>query len=593
MSRRRPGSRFTLRVSLLAALGAAGLAAGLLVVPARSGSSTPTLTPDTTFNGGNPVLLDFPEPAGATANGSMGSSAVGRQSTGKVIVAGFHFASSGMQSLADFDVARVNANGTLDTTFGTNGYATIDPVAGNSNLAFGMTIQPDDKIVVVGQAGSGLGVARLTADGAPDNTFGTSGVVADGTKQGGSAVAVDANGNLDVVTFGGTVVRYTPTGTVDTSFGTSGETTSLVTSARALVIQPDGKIVIAGQNSFNPSTAVVARFNADGSVDTGFGTNGVTNITPNGGNESLSSVVLQGTDLLVGGEASGGSNLLARLTSNGVLDPTFGNGGRVIDSSGTGLNALLYVPKPQDVGVGGANTGSTSIKATCRYDAGSGTQLDCHYDDNASPADAVAQTCGATVCTLDIAGQDAGTGRAEVSQEQASDQATSSVSSTTVPPCSQVPLPSECRYDLQVELQSRKTFSAAVVGQTLRFAVYVTNISDSVSSHPIIAENKVEALEFTAPFGFDHLPIAGASPNCIWTDAAHVSCYLRALAPGEYERFEFTISWDQGARAAYNYLVAHHNSTRIVPEAAVNRVDCLYQEKTCDNNDSYSNIYPR
>lgn len=595
MSIRKAGSRSTLRVSLLAALGAAGLAAGLLVVPARSGSSTPSLTPDTTFNGGNPVLLAFPEPAGATTDGSMGSSAVGRQSTGKVIVAGFHFASAGMQSFADFDVARVNANGTLDTTFGTNGYAAIDPVADNTNLAFGMVIQPDDKIVVVGQAGPGLGIARLTADGAPDPTFGTNGVIADGAKQGGSAVAVDANGNLDVATFGGTVLRYTSTGAVDTSFGTSGQTTSVMTQARGIAIQPDGKIVIAGQQGFSPASAVVARFKSDGSVDTGFGTNGATNITPGGSDESLNSVALEQTSIVVGGQVGGGGQLLARLTSAGALDSTFGTGGRVVNTDGSVINAILYIPKPQIASAGGAFTGSTSLAVDCQNDSGNGAKIHCTPHPGQSPDQAMTQTCGASSCTVDVAGQDAGTGDASVKQYVATDTPPPSTSSSsTHAPCTGgFDPPPECRYELAIDDVTppvRGESSAPVIA-----LLSVENLDPRNSSPPLDKNDVSAGLYFTAELqgpegsaGPTFPLVFSKAPNdCRDVGAIIRWCDVDGLAPRTHENFVFAFKWTKGSR---EFWEAGKGSVVLHLHASVAVTKCHGQERSCKNNTDASDV---
>lgn len=589
MFRRTPGLRWTLRVSLLAALAVAGV----LVSSALSGSSTPTMTPDPAFNNGDPVLLAFPEPAGATANGSMGSTAVGRQSNGEVIVAGYHFATVGGQSVSSFDVARVTATGALDTTFGTDGYASIDPVAGAANTVYGMTVQPDDKIVLVGQtAGNELGIARLTADGAPDGSFGTDGVAVDAGTQTASAVALDADGNIDVASFDGTVSRYTPTGSLDSGFGTSGHTAKAMTEGRGIAVQANGEIVLAGQQGFSPATAVVARFTSGGALDSGFGTSGVTTVTPDGGSssESLSSVVLQGTSVLVGGESSGNGALLARLTSDGALDPTFGTGGRVVVSDGSEINAILYIPKPQIASAGGAFTGSTSLAVDCQHDATNGAKLQCTPHVGESPDRAMTQTCGATSCTVDVAGQDAGTGDATVKQYIATDTPTSSTTGTTAGPCATLPLPPECRYDLSIQVRAIRSMAASAVGKSLAVTVYVTNLSDAVASPAMPGAVDGENLVVSSLFSAYNLTVSSQSPGCSVHEAEQW-CTVKALRPGDYQVFQFSIPWTAADRENFVALRARfHTTSPIAVDANVHRVGCVSTESDCDNNTTRSKI---
>jgi uncharacterized delta-60 repeat protein len=191
------------------------------------------------------------------------------------------------------------------------------------------------------------------SDGTLDTTFGTNGKVI--TSLGGSAIewvtamTVDSsgrilvagytNGNANVPGDAATVLRYTANGTLDSSFGSGGK---LITNIRILVsadhsvgiaFQPDGKIVL-GSTTLDPATNspvfLTARFNANGTADSTFGSGGVV-ATQAGIGDTFGGVAVQGNgQIVVGG--SGGSPFalyLLRYNANGSLDANFGTGGTV------------------------------------------------------------------------------------------------------------------------------------------------------------------------------------------------------------------------------------------------------------------------
>lgn len=409
--------RFVRLVAALLLLGSGVAVAVAVSSGAAADTGTPTIGVDTTFNGGNPVSLTFPKPIGQTGSSTfMEATAVARQSDGKVVVGG----SNSVNNVDDFDVARLNADGSLDTSFGTGGYADIQPVAGAQNYIFGIAIQPDGKIVLAGTSGfSKLVLVRLTTSGVLDPTFNaggaTPGILIDSSTGGAFGVALDGSGNIDVPTTSGGVNRYTPAGAADTTFNTTGRSPSLMDQARGIAIQPDGKIVIAGSTGFAPSSAIVGRVNSDGSTDTGFGTNGATNITPGGSDEGLNSVALEGSDILVGGEVNqGDGGLIARLTSAGALDSSFGTGGRIVDStSGDTTGAIFYSPHPLIISVANdsdESQGDTPQDDTdaqvCIRDTSTGEPFHClpQSDVEAGSYQTGAQSVNANGSTLDPAG---------------------------------------------------------------------------------------------------------------------------------------------------------------------------------------------
>src|SRR4029079_13174656 len=199
------------------------------------------------------------------------------QPDGKIVTAG---ATSRIEISLDFAVVRYDADGSLDQTFGNGGYA----INGVGN-AHDVVLQPDSKILLIGHLpvfrnGSDFLVARFNADGTPDQTFGNGGRVTtsftSGLSSGDTAKdgALQADGKLIVVgSISGTpavLVRYNTNGTIDTSFCLEGFvlSTNFAASARQVLLQPDGKIVVSG------GPFVIARYLADGHLDQTFGSGG-------------------------------------------------------------------------------------------------------------------------------------------------------------------------------------------------------------------------------------------------------------------------------------------------------------------------------
>src|SRR5262249_22737625 len=156
------------------------------------------------------------------------------QTDGKLVAVGYTTSVWGSQ---DFALARYNADGTLDTTFGTGGKVTTD-FSGGNDLAYGVALQTDGKIVAAGDTTSGGGgkniaLARYNANGSPDTTFGSGGKVTtdvSGTDDVANDVVLQSDGKIVVagytITGGGkerfAVVRYTVSGSLDTSFNGTG-----------------------------------------------------------------------------------------------------------------------------------------------------------------------------------------------------------------------------------------------------------------------------------------------------------------------------------------------------------------------------------
>ncbi len=245
-----------------------------------------------------------------------------------------------------FGLARFNADGTLDTTFGTGG-ATGLPVnlPGDPNLASGsaVALQADGDIVVAGNVeGLDCQVARLMPDGTPDSSFGSGGVAtiplstlingADGSGVSATGVSILPNGQILVVGSGGGgntatwLVRYNPDGTLDETFGTAG-IVSLTIGEDAFAVQTDGKILILS----DWGDIGLTRLNADGSLDAGFGDGGsdATSFADGTGAIPWAITVQSDGKILVDGATDDGSYFIARYNSDGSLDPSFGGSGLV------------------------------------------------------------------------------------------------------------------------------------------------------------------------------------------------------------------------------------------------------------------------
>lgn len=305
---------------------------------------------------------------------------------GGIVVAG----SSANGSSRVFALARYQADGSLDTSFGSGGVVTT-PIGSGDADAFAAGLQGTSLVVAGTSVGANADftLARYTSDGHPDGTFGNDGVVRQPIGAGDDdayALAVQSDGRLVVggsTTDGATtefaVARFTASGKLDTTLAAGGTVTTSLGSgddrAYAVAIQRDGRIVVAGSTWTGVHTSVgLERYNPDGTVDASFGAGGtvVTQVGP-GDSEADALAVQPDGKLLVAGAASNGSDsdiLLARYTSTGSLDPTFGSGGVVTTPVGGGDDrayALLVQKDGKVVVAGSSAVGATTQLALARY----------------------------------------------------------------------------------------------------------------------------------------------------------------------------------------------------------------------------------
>ena len=341
------------------------------VVAAAAGSL------DTTFNSTGKVLTDID-------TFGDGASAVAIQSDGKIVAAGSSFTSGTLGY--DFALVRYNVDGSLDNSFGTSGKVTTD-FGGSLDGAYDLAIQADGKIIAAGRnydstGSGGLAMARYNADGTLDTDFGTGGIVTTnlGTNDFAIAIALQTDGKIIVGStsyLGFALARYTAGGTLDTTFGTGGRVTTTIyaivgyDSLSDIAIQDDGKIVAVGKANPTYDFALV-RYNTDGSLDTEFGVAGKVT-TDFGGLDTGAAVAIQSDGKIVAAGAGGASGIaLARYNDDGSLDASFGSNGKVITlTSGIieGASAVCFQSDGKIVTAGtGLVAGSSGVFSLARYD---------------------------------------------------------------------------------------------------------------------------------------------------------------------------------------------------------------------------------
>jgi uncharacterized delta-60 repeat protein len=326
-------------------------------------------------------------------SGDDAAHALGIQSDGKIVVAGN--SSNSNSSKNDFALARYNTDGSLDTGFGTGGIITTS-IGSINDAASALGIQSDGKIVAAGSSYNGskydFALARYNANGTLDTGFGTGGIVTTsiGSNNDYANALIQSDGRIVVAgrsfnsssnKYDFALVRYNANGTLDTTFGTGGIVTTSIGSgsiydyAYALGIQPVGKIVVAGY-SYNGSkyNFALVRYNANGTLDTTFGTGGIVTTSIGSSDDAAHALGIQSDGKIVVAGSSYGSKYnfaLVRYNANGTLDTTFGTGGIVTTPIGSDWDyAYALGIQPSDgkiVAAGSSNSGSNYDFALVRY----------------------------------------------------------------------------------------------------------------------------------------------------------------------------------------------------------------------------------
>jgi uncharacterized delta-60 repeat protein len=311
---------------------------------------------DSSFGQEGVAIVNFGAVGGELATGVV------IQRDGKIVIEVSFGTADGV---AELDLARLNADGALDTGFGSGG--TVQVFRGGPDTAY-VALQPDGKLLV----GGGLLMARVNPDGSLDSSFGQKGIaplVAPASsivlQANGQILAVtNGNGGLNVPPADGGIIRYNANGTVDTSFGMLGRTASVVGTTSAL-LQSNGQIVAAGpiiSKAFVAAFPAVpfdsefglVRYASNGSIDTTFGKHGLVltdfSSVANFAVPNTLAIELNG-DIIAAGQAAqstASSLAVTRYTPTGAIDTTFGSGGKVLTAFGTSSAAIAAVTPDSD-----------------------------------------------------------------------------------------------------------------------------------------------------------------------------------------------------------------------------------------------------
>jgi len=329
----------------------------------------------------------------STAFGGYGAAArVVVQADGRIVAAG-------QTALGEFALARYTTSGALDTSFNGTGKVTTTPSGSCSGQARALALQADGKIVVAGAScpnftsTRNFTVYRYNTDGSLDTSFGSAGKTTVNFYAGASeanAVAVQGS-SIWVAGYAGSgfaLARLTSGGTLDYSFGggTGTVTSSVGTGsafANSLIIQADGKPVLAGYASSSGTVFALARYTTSGALDATFGSGGkvLTNVAgTSAGNAAIATSLAIQSDgnLVAAGYAKSTSAgpyrfAVVRYTGTGALDSYFGSGtGKVVTAIGSGdaVGGDVAIDASGGIIVGGySNAGSYRQLTLNRYDS--------------------------------------------------------------------------------------------------------------------------------------------------------------------------------------------------------------------------------
>lgn len=319
------------------------------------------------------------------------------QPDGKVVFAGVTKSTTNA-----FAMARYNADGTLDTTFGTGGKVVATEDLG-ADTAFSVVLQPDGKLVLGGIGFNGLHndftLLRYNASGKLDETFGVNGIAATSlgpSEDYGQYMVRQPDGKflLAGVSYSGTsfdfgLVRFDANGMLDTGFATGGSVVTPVGAGAAddfalsVTLQPkDGKILLGGYTDDGTNTKfVLVRYTPTGALDTHFGTNGkvVIPIGPTD-NKGFSVAVQSDGKILLGGFGSSGIDrdfVLVRYNADGTPDAGFGNSRGIVRTALNGADEGVSVTIQPDgqILLAGATAGADGGYdfAMARYNKSNGS----------------------------------------------------------------------------------------------------------------------------------------------------------------------------------------------------------------------------
>jgi uncharacterized delta-60 repeat protein len=288
----------------------------------------------------------------------------------------------------------VSGVGELDASFGIGGRQIIQVAAQQRDFAKAVAVQSDGKIVIGAEIGdytsdfNQVVLIRLNENGTPDSSFGTGGKAINPGQIHARAMAIQPDGKILVagatvrsgITFDFAVVRYNSNGSVDTSFGTNGVAANGTGEPQYLLLQPDGRIIVIGSFIIfrNGSDYLFARFNSNGMPDPSFGSGGIvqTSFTTgrNSGDQALGAALQQDGKIVATGIATCISPAIIRYNENGTVDTTFGLNGTVLTPSFGAVTRRVVVQEDGKIIVGGGNFVAGRYLSNGGPDTGYGTQ---------------------------------------------------------------------------------------------------------------------------------------------------------------------------------------------------------------------------
>ncbi|HYV91298.1 MAG TPA: T9SS type A sorting domain-containing protein [Chitinophagales bacterium] len=339
---------------------------------------------DNTFDSDGKVITDL-----SGVSNDYGK-AVAIDDNEKIIVAGYSLINFGF----DFSLARYNSDGSLDVSFDADGITTT-AIGSFDDVGYAVAIQPDGSILVAGSTSNSIttdiALVRYQSNGAPDNTFGTNGIVTtdlSGTDDVGYGIAVQSDGKILVA--GSTkvgsannfvLVRYNANGTLDNSFSTDGFVTASFAGddiAYGIALQSDGKAVLGGTSTGGGGTGkfALARFNTSGVLDNTFSSDGLLSLSIGSTCVAYSLAIQPDGKILEAGLSGDNPNqqfAVVRVNTDGSIDNTFSSDGKTTTDIGNGEddgNSIAIQPDGKIVVAGFSGDDNVNNFSVARYLSG-------------------------------------------------------------------------------------------------------------------------------------------------------------------------------------------------------------------------------
>lgn len=332
-------------------------------------------TPDLTFSDDGIQLI------------SIGTNAIAKamaiQPDGKIVLSGTEWG---------YAITRINSDGELDNAFSNDGILVFELELGSDQIT-DMKIQPDGKIVTLGNSGhlspvygyttDASALCRYNTDGSLDASFGTNGISIPEIGDNPTALALQDDGKiLTGIYYSFAIYRLKSDGSIDSTFGTNGSAWVLDffigaynSSVASIIVQPDGKIIAGGYAQefgfVGDKQFALARFNSDGSIDSTFGIYGkvLTNISLD--YDEIRDLALQPDGKIIAAGLANSRFGLVRYNANGSLDNSFGSNGIIITAIGTPwydiANSVTLQADGKIIAAGRSQVGNNQFFALARY----------------------------------------------------------------------------------------------------------------------------------------------------------------------------------------------------------------------------------